>query len=90
MTVLEVNENNRTATMLTHYAPGPQYYSYFGGQAQLLENGDTQVDFCATTKGALVQELNPQATQLEWEGATPNSEQYRVLRLPSLYPGVQW
>ncbi len=90
MTVLELNENNRTATMLTHYAPGPQYYSYFGGQAQLLENGDTQVDFCATTKGAIVQELNPQATQVEWEGSTPNSEQYRVLRLPSLYPGVQW
>jgi hypothetical protein len=90
MPVLEVNESNKTATMLTHYAPGPQYYSYFGGGAQLLENGDAQVDFCATTKGALVQELNPQASQLEWEGAATNSEQYRVLRLPSLYPGVQW
>ncbi len=90
MPVLEVNENNLTATMLIHYVLGPQYYSYFGGGAQLLENGDMQVDFCATLNGSLVQELNPQATQLEWEGATPNSDQFRVQRLPSLYPGVQW
>jgi hypothetical protein len=90
MPVLEVNETTGTATMLTYYAPQPQIYSYFGGGAQLLENGDMQVDFCATPNGAVVQELNSQATHMEWEGATPKSEQYSVQRLPSLYPGVQW
>jgi hypothetical protein len=48
------------------------------------------VDFCAPVKGAIVQELNPQGSQVVWQATTPEADQFHVYRLPSLYPGVQW
>ena len=60
MPLLELNENNMTATMITHYVPPPSYFSFFGGNAELLANNDMEVDFCGAIKGAIVQELNPQ------------------------------
>jgi arylsulfate sulfotransferase len=90
MPVLEINENNRTATMITHYSPGSKYFSFFGGNAELLSNNDMEVDFCATTLGGFVQELDPQGKPLVWQGFTAKADQYHAYRLPSLYPGVQW
>ena len=92
MPVLEINENNRTATMITHYIPpeGDTFFSFFGGNAELLSNNDLEVDFCATSRGAFVRELNPQASQVIWQGYTPKADQYHAFRMPSLYPGVQW
>ena len=90
MPLLEINEANMTATMITHYVPPPSYFSFFGGNAELLANNDMEVDFCATSKGAIVQELNPQGSQVVWQGTTPGADQFHVYRLPSLYPGVQW
>ncbi len=90
MPLLELNESNMTATMITHYMPGPIDFSFFGGNAELLNNGDLEVDFCAPHAGALVQELSPQNLNVVWQGTTPNADQFHVDRLPSLYPGVQW
>jgi arylsulfate sulfotransferase len=90
MPLLELNENNMTATMVTHYVPPPTYFSFFGGNAELLANNDVEVDFCAALSGAIVQELNPQGSQVVWQGTTPGADQFHVYRLPSLYPGVQW
>jgi hypothetical protein len=90
MPLLEINENNMTATMIAHYVPPPSYFSFFGGNAELLSNNDMEVDFCAALKGAIVQELNPQASQVLWQATTPGADQFHVYRLPSLYPGVQW
>jgi arylsulfate sulfotransferase len=90
MPLLEMNEANMTATMITHYVPPPTYYSFFGGNAELLANNDMEVNFCAAVKGAIVQELDPQARNVIWQGYTPNAAQFHVYRLPSLYPGVQW
>ncbi len=90
MPLLEMNETNMTATMITHYVPPPSYFSFFGGNAELLANNDMEVNFCATPSGAIVQELNPDGSQVVWQGATPGADQYHVYRLPSLYPGVQW
>jgi len=39
---------------------------------------------------AIVQEFDPTGTRLIWQGTTAGADQYRVQRLPSLYPGVQW
>ena len=41
-----------TATMLSHYEPGPNDFSYFGGNAAQLANGDFEIDFAVakTTK----------------------------------------
>ena len=90
MPVLELNEANMTATMITHYVPPPSYFSFFGGNAELLANGDIEVNFCAAPGGAIVQELDAQARSMIWQGYTPSAAQFHVYRLPSLYPGVQW
>lgn len=89
MPVLEINENTMTATLVKHYMPGPQQFSYFGGNAELMTNGDYEVTFAAAPKGGLVQELDRQLN-LVWQGSTAGADQYHVNRLPSLYPGVQW
>ncbi len=88
--VLELNEANMTATMVTHYVPPPSSFSFFGGNAELLANGDIHADFCAPLSGAIVQELNPQSMQVVWQGTTANADQFHAYRWPSLYPGVQW
>ena len=88
--MLEINENDMTATLVTHYTPPPSYYNYFGGNVEQLENGDMHVNFCAAAPGGIVQELDPTGSQVIWQGITPNANQFRVDRLGSLYPGVQW
>jgi arylsulfate sulfotransferase len=88
--VLELNETNMTATLVTHYEPPPSSFSFFGGNAEQLPNGDIHANFSAAVSGAIVQELNPQASQVIWQGTTPGSYQFHAYRWPSLYPGVQW
>jgi hypothetical protein len=92
MPVLEINENNMTATMLSHYEPGPKDFSYFGGNGALLANGDFEIDFAvaAQVNGGLVQELTPGTFQPVWQATTPGADQYHANRWGSLYPGVQW
>jgi arylsulfate sulfotransferase len=88
--ILELNEGAMTATLITHYEPPPSYFSFFGGNAELLPNGNIHANFSAAVSGAIVQELNPQATQVVWQGTTTNAYQFHAYRWPSLYPGVQW
>lgn len=88
--VFEVNEQNMTATLVTHYVPPPSFFSFFGGNADVLPNGDIHADFCAPLSGAIVQELTPDAARVVWQATTPQSDQFHAFRLPSLYPGVQW
>ncbi len=90
MPLLEIDETHMTATMITHYVPPANNFSFFGGNAELLANNDIEVNFCAAVKGAIVQELNPQASQVVWQATTPGADQFHVYRLPSLYPSVQW
>jgi len=90
MPVLQIDESNMTATMLIHYEPPPSYFSFFGGNAELLSNGDIQVDFCAPLSGAIVQEFDPTGKTVIWQATTPQTDQFHADRLPSLYPGVQW
>jgi arylsulfate sulfotransferase len=90
MPLLQIDETNMTATMIDHYLPPDTDFSFFGGNAELLANGDIEVDFCATRRGAIVQELSPQGNQVVWQGLTAGADQFHVYRLPSLYPGVQW
>jgi hypothetical protein len=88
--ILELNEGAMTATLVTHYEPPPSYFSFFGGNAELLPNGNIHANFSAAVSGAIVQELSPRATQVIWQGTTPNAYQFHAYRWPSLYPGVQW
>ncbi|MGH8209114.1 MAG: aryl-sulfate sulfotransferase, partial [Steroidobacteraceae bacterium] len=94
--VLQVDEATMTATLLHHYIAPAAFYSFFGGQADLLANGDIEADFGAAGAGAVVQEFQPGASLLEtsppivWQALLPGVDLYRAQRLPSLYPGVQW
>ncbi|HEU5350219.1 MAG TPA: aryl-sulfate sulfotransferase [Terracidiphilus sp.] len=90
--VYQIDEANKTATLISRYNPSPSLYSYFGGDVRPLQNGDLEADFCALTGGAQVQEidLNGSTPQLVWQALTKGSLEYRAERLPSLYPGVQW
>ncbi|MGA7767116.1 MAG: aryl-sulfate sulfotransferase [Candidatus Sulfotelmatobacter sp.] len=90
--VLQIDETAMTATLLSNYTPPVNLYSYFGGNVDPLANGDMEVDFCAPKSGAVVQELKPSGAwpQFVWQATTPGASQFRAMRLPSLYPGVQW
>lgn len=90
--VMQLDETAKTATLLLNYKPNPSLYSYFGGQTDLLQNNDVETDFCASKGGATVFELDTTQTPAAtvWQAHTPGYNQYRVLRIPSLYPGVQW
>ncbi|MGC9293229.1 MAG: aryl-sulfate sulfotransferase [Acidobacteriaceae bacterium] len=94
--VLQVDETAMTATLLSLYTAPASLYTFFGGQADLLANGDIEADFCAAKSGATVQEYQPSSSipqtspQIVWQSVSPGYDQYRALRLPSLYPGVQW
>ncbi len=90
--IFQVNENQRTATLVQHYGPPEAIYSSFGGNVEQLTSGDLEVNLCATPNGSLVQELRGRdgAQQIVWEAVTKGTNQYRAERFPSLYPGVQW
>jgi len=94
--VFMVDESAMTATLLRHYMAPAALYSFFGGQADLLLNDDIEVDFASAKAGAAVQEYQPGAVvvetapQIVWQAVSPGYDQYRAMRLPSLYPGVQW
>jgi hypothetical protein len=88
--VLELNENNMTATLINHYQPPPSYFTFFGGNVELLPNGNIHANFCAPVGGGIIEELNRSGTQVIWRAVSPGADQFHAYRWPSLYPGVQW
>ena len=92
MAVMQVNETNMTATLTEHYQPTPAIYSFFGGDVTLLPNGDRHVAFSSPVGGSQVYEVTGASgsEQVVWQAVTKATNQYRSVRLPSLYPGVTW
>lgn len=80
-----------TASLSFHF-PAFQY-SAFGGNAELLENGDVEFDQCGSTgllnPSAGVYEVTRDAETV-WHLHMAAQYAYRAFRLPSLYPDVQW
>jgi hypothetical protein len=88
---LEIDETAKTATVVWKYTPNE--YSVWGGDGQLLANGDLEADFNAGAPGFLsdIFEVAPGNTpKVVWHMRTTAENAYRGFRLPSLYPGVQW
>lgn len=89
--LLEIDETAKTATILSNYKPGE--YSFWGGEAQQLANGNMEGDFNAGAGGLYTDifEVTPGNTpQVVWHLRASDSNDYRAFRMPSLYPGVQW
>jgi arylsulfate sulfotransferase len=90
--IFTIDENAMTAT-LSNAQIGPGYNNY-GGNSELLANGDMEADYCSVgnTAESVVQESTPgQNPQIVWQLDTTNgTSEYRAFREPSPYPGVTW
>jgi hypothetical protein len=89
--LLQIDETYKTAAIVSQYQPGE--YSFWGGNAELLSNGDIEANFNAGAPGSFsdIFEIVPGAApSVVWHLRTSAQNAYRGLRLPSLYPGVQW
>ena len=89
--VLQIDESAKTATLAFH--PTAQVYSFFGGNAEVLKNDNVEYDECATTptgNAAIFEVTQTSPPQTVWQMRIAGQYAYRGMRIPSLYPGVQW
>jgi len=89
--LLQLDERMMTATLGFH-ATAPTY-SFFGGNAGVLTNGN--VEFCEAaggsgTTGVIYEATQDSSAQTVWQMQIKGRYAYRGQRIPSLYPGVQW
>ena len=95
--VFQIDEGAMTATLTSNQILPPNLYSFFGGNTELLANGNTEYDLAGTYDGgpsapstADIFEVTPGSTpQTVWHIHSATNA-YRAYRIPSLYPGVQW
>lgn len=92
--VFQINEVTKTATLTFHQILPGNLYSYFGGDSEVLPNGDVHYDLCGLPPTAPASQMseytNTQTPQSVWNLQLGGSHAYRANRIPSLYPGVQW
>lgn len=90
--IFQLDETAKTATLM--WRDKLSVFSFFGGYAQTLANGNVEFDECAATltpTSADVYEVTQTASpQVVWHMQISNQYAYRAFRMPSLYPGVQW
>jgi len=91
--VFELNETAMTATI--SWQDTLPLFSFFGGNAEVLGNGNAEFDECAsggTSVAAAAYEVTqaPTNPQTVWQLQIAGQYAYRAKRIPSLYPGVQW
>jgi arylsulfate sulfotransferase len=89
--LLQIDETYKIATIVSRYLPGE--FSFFGGNAEVLANGNIEADFNAGAANGFsdIFEVIPgSAPQVVWQLLTSGQYAYRGFRQSSLYPGVQW
>jgi arylsulfate sulfotransferase len=91
--VLNLDETAMTATLA--FDPVAPDYSFFGGNAEVLKNGNLEYGLCATTalpknNGAVLEITQTTPPQTVWQMQVTGQFVYRGMRIPSLYPNVQW
>jgi arylsulfate sulfotransferase len=89
--IMQLDESAKTATIewVDNLSP---VFSFFGGNARLLTNGNVEFDECArmATSAAIYEVTKTTPPQTVWQMQIPGQNVYRGFRMPSLYPGVQW
>jgi arylsulfate sulfotransferase len=89
--ILQIDETAKTATLV--FNPIAPTYSFFGGNASVLKNGN--VEFCESAGGPgaagdIYEVTQDGSAQTVWQMQITTQYAYRGQRIPSLYPGVQW
>jgi arylsulfate sulfotransferase len=90
--LLQLDETAMTATLVSNQST--PNYSFFGGNAAVLTNGN--VEFCEAAggpmgnAGTIYEFTQGSSPQQVWELQVPGIYLYRGQRMPSFYPGVQW
>ena len=89
--IMQLDESAKTATIewVDNLSP---VFSFFGGNARLLTNGNVEFDECGLTasSSAIYEVTKTTPPQTVWQMQIPKQNVYRGFRMPSLYPGVQW
>jgi arylsulfate sulfotransferase len=90
--ILDLDETAKTATLV--FNPTTPDYSWFGGNAQILNNGNVEYNECGATMPAnnsvVLEVTQTSPPQTIWKMNLTGQYAYRAMRIPSLYPGVQW
>ena len=90
--ILQIDEQAKTATIQTSVTAPPQY-SFWGGNAEVLKNGNLEFNASAVPPGNTTSDVFERtaesSSQTVWQLHIPVSA-YRSFRMPSMYPGVQW
>jgi arylsulfate sulfotransferase len=91
--ILDIDETAKTATLVIN--PTTEDYSFFGGNAEVLANGDVEYSECnngsLTGDNGTILEITQSSTpQTVWKMVITGQNAYRGMRMGSLYPGVQW
>ncbi len=92
--ILHLDEAAKTADITWLDNLGP-LFSFFGGSARLLKNGNIEFDECAATplpnnNAAIFEVTQTSPPVTVWSMHIAGQYAYRGIRIPSLYPGVQW
>jgi hypothetical protein len=87
--LMDIDETAKTATLRWNLtAP---FYSFFGGNAEVLKNGNVEYCESAAAGAGHIYEVTQQGIpQIVWQMQGTGIYTYRGQRIPSLYPGVQW
>jgi arylsulfate sulfotransferase len=89
--VFQIDEGAKTATLTFHQILPTSLYSFWGGNTELLTNGNIEYDLAGVGADSDIFEVTPTSTpQTVWHMHSTGSNAYRGYRIPSLYPGVQW
>jgi arylsulfate sulfotransferase len=89
--IFKIDEKAKTATLVFHQELPVALYSYFGGNVDLLDNGNMEYDDCGAVAGSYIYEVTQEASpKTVWQMHTPGYGMYRAFRIPGLYPGVPW
>jgi len=91
--IFNIDETAKTATFVVH--PNTEDYSFFGGNAEVLANDNLEYaessnGSLAGTNGTILEVTQSSSPQTIWKMVIAGQFAYRGMRIPSLYPGVQW
>jgi hypothetical protein len=93
--LLQLDETAKTATLSFH--PTAPYFSFFGGNAEILKNGNAEYCESSGAHGGDIHEVTQDSiAQDVWvmksgfDAARMYPYAYRGQRIPSFYPGIQW